>query len=202
MTVAAHISGASAAPVCNPSNPSNPSKASKGVLVEVEQRTTVAADKDLAVRRKLRSAKTTVALDGSWTTEIFDPVHPRIQSKSGCLQPEQLAGLRDELLAAPWTLHELALTCHTDAPRFTVFKVKQKAVFSERPCPVERLDKVIQHAIDLLLLLVPLPKLVVDDDTPCLDNPLAKGWLLLNRIARLAIHALTTDHRRVIIARS
>lgn len=148
-----------------------------GLLFEIDQLATSKA--------KLTTAKTRLYGNGAWKTEFFDVDGKLARTRAGCLEHSQLDSIKAGLRSAKFTTTASDATCRKDDPRFTVYKLKGKTLYTEHSCNVDVLDRDSRGALDLIEYYLSVPS---DPDgagsprprghhvTPeCLADPLASG---------------------------
>jgi hypothetical protein len=153
-----------------PQSPPRPRecKPGGGVLFEVDQ---------LADRRaKLTTATTRLYDNGSWKTEVVDVDGKLARTQAGCLERSQLDNVLADLRNAKWKTTRADVSCRADEPRFTVYKWRGRALYTERTCNVHVLDEDSRRALDLMVFYLKIPNLDGGSlPRGCLENPLAKG---------------------------
>lgn len=126
-------------------------------------------------KARLASATTALYDNGAWLTTVIDIDGKRVRSDAGCLDSTVRNDVRNELDHAPWRLTKRDLACHSDSRRFTVFTWKGRTVYTERPCSSSVVDRVSQHALDLVTLWLHVPDDLDGTDSRCVENPLSPG---------------------------
>jgi hypothetical protein len=138
------------------------------VLFEIDQR----------VDRKAKLATSTTRLfeNGAWKTVVFDREGTRARTMTGCLEPVDMGSIRARLHDATWRkVRDDEATCQSDSPRFTVYRSRGRAVYTERACSRERLDAESQRALDLITFDLRPPELDGARVPRECMNPLAPG---------------------------
>jgi hypothetical protein len=150
-----------------PSPPRPPEcKPSKVVLFEVDQR--------VDARTKQSTAVTRLFDGGAWSRQVFDLDGKPANKTDGCLRPNQLDSIRDELRRAKWKLFRSRITCRAYSPRYTVYTWKGRRLLTERICGPEGLDEDSRAALARIVAILRIPE-SPDTALECIDNPLAKG---------------------------
>lgn len=139
------------------------------VLFEIDQRVDGNA--------KLATSTTRLFENGAWKTVVFDREGTRARTMIGCLEPADMDAIRARLEDANWRkVRDDDVTCHSDSPRVTVYKLRRHTVRTERACNRERLDTASQRALDLITVEVRLPELDgARVPRECMMNPLTPG---------------------------
>lgn len=165
LALALAVSTASAEPAKRACTPAG------GVLLEIDQRAT----------GKRTTAATVLFANGAWRSKTFDTDGKLADTEQGCLGPDVRDGIAAALHTATWKVTHVKPSCAL-SPRWSTFKTKTRAVFTERDCSGNTLDHDSAKALDLIEAYVPVPAL--DDDAlprphhvtqTCLNDPLAPG---------------------------
>lgn len=154
-----------------------PCKPSGTVLFEVDQR----AD----AKRKLVTATTRLYRNGAWRTQVIDVDGKPMRSTEGCLAPDALAGVRDDLTEATWKVVRTQLVCREDSRRVTVYRWNGKPVYTERSCNTKVLDPGSLDALVRIRATLRVPDDLDGQDRrgtrlpsmECRSNPLANGCM-------------------------
>ena len=125
---------------------------------------------------KVATAITRLYESGAWTAVVTDREGRTARTRTGCLDPARLDGVRADLTHAAWRVVHLAsaIPCRADA-RFTQYTWRGKLVFTERACDGDELDHDSRDTLVVIARLLHVSDELDGARSRCADNPLAPG---------------------------